>query len=426
MPKSSPEYDIPTRPDLDQLRRKAKELLAAFRAGDADAVALFNAHLPGTDPMAAKLADAQHVIARINYAPNWARVVQACQLTRAIRDDDLATVRQMIAEHPSLLHESALVRPKSNWGPPMSYAANLGRDRIIEALHGMGATDLEKALDRAVLQSQTSSARLIHKLMGSPRPPAQLLVNAAYTLSVEGTAFALDIGAPVVDAQGQRQVAVCIALETDARNPAAKSAILEMYVARGLALPDTAPMAVHRGRVDLLEAHLARDPGLLTRTFAFEEIYPPELGCHDEVMATHGTPLGGATLLHMAIDYDEVAIVEWLLAKGMPVDTPAAVDADGFGGHTALFSTVVSQPNIGMNMRKGPYEAPMTRLLLEHGADPNVRASLRKQMHPGYETDNRLHEYRNVTPLGWGERFHFRRLVSQPAMDLIVAAGGKA
>ncbi len=418
-----PEYTLSTRPDLDQVRRQAKELLKAFRAGEPDAVALFNAHVPGTDPAAAKLADAQQVIARINSAPNWARVVQACELTRAIRDDDLGTVRRLIAEHPNLLHEPALARP-SSWGPPMSYAANLGRDRIIEALHGMGAADLTKALDRAVLQTRIETARLIHRLMGSPKAPTQLLVNAAYMLSVEGTAFALEIGAPVVDAQGRRQVAVCMVLETDSRNPAAKSAILEMYVQRGLVLPDTPPMAVHRGRIDLLEAHLARDPGLLTRTFAFEEIYPPELECHDEVMATHGTPLGGATLLHMAIDYDEMEIVKWLLAKGMPVDTRAEIDRDGFGGHTALFSTVVAQPNARMNQRKGPYVAPMTQLLLDHGADPNARASLRKQMHPGYDTDNKLHEYRNVTPLGWGQRFFFRGLVSQPAMDLIAAAGG--
>lgn len=418
-----PDYTLSIRPDLDQVRRLAKDLLKAFRAGDAEAVALFHAHLPDADPATVKLADAQHVIARINQVKTWDRVVQACQLTRAIRDDDLGSVRRLIDRHPNLLYEPALGRP-SNWGPPMSYAANLGRGRIIEALHDMGATDLEKALDRAVLQTQIEAARVIHRLMGSPKPPTQLLVNAAYTLSVEGTAFALEIGAPVVDDKGGRLVPVCIALETDSRNPAAKSAILEMYVAKGLVLPDTAPMAVHRGRIDLLEAHLARDPELLTRTFAFADIYPPELGCHDEVMATHGTPLCGATLLHMAIDYDEVAIVEWLLAKGMPVDTRAAVDADGFGGHTALFSTVVSQPNVWMNMRKGPYAAPVTRLLLDHGADPNARASLRKQMHPGYGTDNKLHEYRDVTPLGWGQRFQFRGLVSEAAMALIAAAGG--
>ena len=59
-----------------------------------------------------------------------------------------------------------------------------------------------------------------------------------------------------------------------------------------------------------------------------------------------------------------------------------------------------------MNYRKrGPFVAPFTQLLLDHGADPNVRASLRKQLHPGYG-DTTRHEYRDVTPLSWGRRFH--------------------
>ena len=108
-------------------------------------------------------------------------------------------------------------------------------------------------------------------------------------------------------------------------------------------------MALHRGRIDLLEEHLRRDPGLLHRTFTHEEIYPPELGCHDEILATHGTPLAGTTLLHMCVDYDEIEIARWLLERGMDVNARAAVDSDGFGGHTALFATVVSQPNFWMN-----------------------------------------------------------------------------
>ena len=36
--------------------------------------------------------------------------------------------------------------------------------------------------------------------------------------------------------------------------------------------------------------------------------------------------------------------VEWMS------NAKAAVDADGFGGHTALFATVVSQPNFWMNL----------------------------------------------------------------------------
>jgi hypothetical protein len=196
-----------------------------------------------------------------------------------------------------------------------------------------------------------------------------------------------------------------------------------MYVQHGFALPDTPTMALHRGRIDLLSDHLRRDPHLLERTFTHEEIYPPELGCHNEVLATHGTPLAGATLLHMCVDYDEIEIGQWLLAHGMAVDARAAVDRDGFGGHTALFAAVVSQPNFWLN-HGGRVPAPFTQLLLDHGAEVNVRASLRKQLHPGYGEDT-LREYRDVTPLSWGERFHGKRFVSQAAMELIAAHGGQ-
>jgi hypothetical protein len=127
----------------------------------------------------------------------------------------------------------------------------------------------------------------------------------------------------------------------------------------------------------------------------------------------------------MCVDYDEREIARWLLDRGMAVDAPAAVDADGFGGHTALFATVVSQPAFWMNYRRGPQVAPFAELLLAHGADPNARASLRKQLHPGYGEDT-LHEYRDVTPLAWGERFHNRIFVSVPAMRLIAERGGHA
>src|SRR5439155_1730772 len=80
--------------------------------------------------------------------------------------------------------------------------------------------------------------------------------------------------------------AVAMALETYSRYPDGKHRCFELFAMHGVQLPDTPPMAVHRGRIDLLEDHLRRDPGLLTRTFSHEEIYPPELGCHaDETLA---------------------------------------------------------------------------------------------------------------------------------------------
>jgi len=334
-----PARHLPVRPDIEQLKHQAKDLLRALRKGDAEALADFaEFHPESVDPASAKLADAQLVLARSYQSPSWTRLVLACRLTDAIWRDDVESVQTMVFKNPHLIHESALVR-ESNWGPPMSYAANLGRDQIIRRLHELGAKDHGHAIDRATLQGRIGTARMLHAMMGAPRLPDDALEGPAYTLSATGTALVFDLGGRAVDEHGKRIAPVATVLGTDSRKPAEKHAILEMYVAHGLDLPDTPPMAVHRGRIDLLDAHLERDPALLRRTFSYADIFPPELGCGDS--ATFGTPLDGATLLHMAVDYDELEIAEWLLAHGMEVDARAAVDAEGFGGHTALFATVV-------------------------------------------------------------------------------------
>ena len=421
-----PDRRLPVRPDLLQLKHQAKDLLRAMHRGDPAAIAQFQQYHPEkVDPASARLADAQLALARSYQAPSWPRLVQACQLVDAIWHDDAEAVRRLVTRHPALLAEHALIRTNSNWGPPLTYAANLGRDRIIRMLHDLGATDLKSALARATLQSRIGTARMLHAMLGAPRPPDDALGGAAYTLSVSGTAFVFEVGGRAVDEHGNRLAPVDVVLETDGRNPAAKHQILEMYVQHGLELPDTPAIALHRGRIDLLEEHLRRDPGLLGRTFSHQEIYPPDLGCHDDVLATQGTPLAGTTLLHLCADYDEIDIARWLLDQGMDVDATAEVDADGFGGHTALFGTVVSQPNFWMNHNGRPQVAPFTQLLLEHGADPNARASLRKRLHPGYG-DFMLEEYRDVTPLSWGERYRHKTFVSEPAMQLITDRSGRA
>jgi hypothetical protein len=247
------------------------------------------------------------------------------------------------------------------------------------------------------------------------------------TQNPAGLALVLELGAGIHDDGGDRRAPVAMLLETYSRNPAGKHACLEILAARGIELPDTPVMALHRGRLDLLEAHLRRDAGLLSRTFRHQEIYPPELGCHaDEWLACHGTPLGGATLLHMAVDYGELEIAAWLLDQGMDVDTPAAVDGDGFGGHTALFSAVVSMAWYVRSKyaKPKPERDPFAELLIERGADVNPRASLRKRL-TGRGADPSTHTYLDVTPLGWGERFHDQAYVSQPAMRLIAARGGR-
>ncbi len=418
---------LPVRPDLDQLKHQAKDLLRALHSGDAAAVREFQTYHPNPpEPTRAKLADAQFALARSYEADSWPRLVLACDLVDAIWRDDGAAVRELVLKHRHLLHENAVIR-SSNWGPPLSYAANLGRDRIITLLHELGATDLEHALGRATLQSRIGTARMLHRLLGAPRPPSGSLGGPAYTLSTSGTALMFELGAQVRDENGEPDAPVEVVLQTDSRKPEAKHAILEMYARHGYEMPDTAPMALHRGRIDLLEVHLRRDPALLRRTFRYEEIFLPELGCHDEQLPR--TTLAGATLLHMCVEFDELEIARWLLEHGMGADTPAAVDPDGFGGHTALFGAVVSYPNFWMNYTGGwahsrkPLDATFARLLLDHGADPSARASMREQVMS--DNGRSIREHRDLTPLAWGERFHDKMVVSEPAMRLIVERGGK-
>ena len=61
---SLPTRTLSERPDLDQLKRQAKELLEAFRAGKADAAAEVHAHYHDANAASFALHDAQLVIAR--------------------------------------------------------------------------------------------------------------------------------------------------------------------------------------------------------------------------------------------------------------------------------------------------------------------------------------------------------------------------
>jgi Ankyrin repeat len=412
---------FPVRPNLDQLRHQAKDLLRAIRNGDPNAIAeLEQFHPEKIDPASAQLAGAQLILARSYGAPSWPRMVLSCRLIDAIWRDDTEAVRQLVVKYPHLLHENAGIRG-GNWGPPMSYAANLGRDAIIMMLRELGATDLAHAIDRATLQGRIGTARMLHEMLGRPRPTAEALGGPAYTLSVSGTALMLELGAPVLDENGKLLAPVAVVIESDSRRPPAKHDILEMYVKAGVELPDTPVMALHRGRIDLLEEHLRRDPNLLSRTFTHAEIYPPEMGGSHEVEC-QGTPLAGATLLHLCVDYDELDIARWLLDRGMDVDVKAAVDADGFGGHTALFSAVVCYANFWGNYHGDATDSPFARLLLERGADPNARASVRKVDH----NSRIVYEYRDVTPIAYGQQYYYRMLVSEPAVREIAQRGGHA
>src|SRR5437773_7029552 len=116
-----PSRSLPTRtlrehPALDQLKRQAKELLDAFRAGESDAVAEVYRHYRGADPTTFAPHDAQLVIARAYGFDSWPKLkayvdgVTVAGLAGAVRAGDIAKVRAMLAARPELVHMDKIGR----------------------------------------------------------------------------------------------------------------------------------------------------------------------------------------------------------------------------------------------------------------------------------------------------------------------------
>jgi ankyrin repeat protein len=261
------------------------------------------------------------------------------------------------------------------------------------------------------LQGQIECARWLHA-HGAKLEPG-IIMGCCETLKLSGFKFLLELGAPLINDRGDRLAPLALVLETYARNPAGKHAILDLFAQHGYELPDTPMMAFHRGDVARLNQFLREDSKLLERRFTLREIYPVECGCpQDGRSGMHWTPIDGTTLLHLAIDFREREIFDWLLADGADVNARASIDAEGFGGHTPLFNAVVC----------GPWKDPAyVSALLDHGANREARASLRKFL--DWCERPRWHEARNVTPAEWADGFPDPGWINRGARESLTPSG---
>src|SRR6266481_9214316 len=89
-------------PDLDQLKRQARELLEAYRAQSPDAVIEVASHHRTATPETFALHDAQFVLARSYGFESWPKLkaavdgVTAAKLHEAVESADLNTVREIL------------------------------------------------------------------------------------------------------------------------------------------------------------------------------------------------------------------------------------------------------------------------------------------------------------------------------------------
>ena len=414
---------LPAQPHLDIPKQQARDLLRQAKAKLSEALDRVRRRHPrlssaGDDAIATrlKLSDAQMVIAREYGFSSWTQLKEritgntaARLIDTAIRAGDAAAVTRLLRAYPNLLDVPVV---SGNWGPPMSHAANMGLLDMVKTIAALGAKDFQHAFDRALLHGDIETAQWLHE-QGAAFTPG-IIMGSCETLNDRGFGFLDDAGAPLADGKGDTLAALAMVLETYSRHPAGKHAILQRFRARGCHWADTPMMAFHGGDLDRLKQYFQHDPQLIHRRFSYREIYPLELGCHDDLRSgLHGTPIDGATLLHLSIDFDERDIFDWLLERGADVNAPAAVDQDGFGGHTPLFNAVVSDAYACGRQR----DAYMVHRLLALGADTRVRVSLKKYL--DWRDEPGWHTALDVTPLEWAAGFPERGWVNREAISII-------
>ncbi len=140
---------LPARPDLEQERKLARELLRAFRAGDAGALTRVRAQLP--DKPKITLADAQYVLAREHGCRSWAELRRYIEATRraaerpaldaarvALREGDAAALRRLLESHAEL---RALVNEPlfAFDSPALVHVAGRGDVALVDVLLDFGA-----------------------------------------------------------------------------------------------------------------------------------------------------------------------------------------------------------------------------------------------------------------------------------------------
>jgi uncharacterized protein len=301
---------LPSRPDFDQLRHQAKDLLRAAQAGDASALARIAA-VSGQ----VILAGAQLAIAREHGFPSWARLKIEVERRAILDRRDVPALTALLAEHPELATEDL-----TRW-----------RD------HPLGAGPINYA---AMLRVDTTT--MTWREITGTGPVVRALLAA---------------GAPVNGRREDRETPLITAASYGDAEAAAvlvqAGADLETHSAPNAGgVPDASALAHaaifgHTAIVDLLVAAGARITSVVLAA-AFGDLTGWDLADAD--------PETRILALIMAADHQRLAIIDQLVAAGTPVD---AADATWHRHPLRLAAENGRQASV--------------RHLLALGADPDLR-----------------------------------------------------
>jgi ankyrin repeat protein len=360
--------NLPERPNLRHLKEQAKDLLKRRAAQS--------------------LSDAQFQIARLYNFASWPKLkacveglVAAGKLKSAIDANNFERVKQLMTADPGL-HRAPLGYGKDGpltwvaecrvpWEPPGEARLAMARWMIENGsdVHQGGDGPLMRAAlngDRvAMMELLVAHGAHVNARWHGEYP---ILFAACETVNPVSLRWLLEHGA---DPNCGALDYVIGSYGRSADLPSCIDILLEHGATTKYDQPGVMP---------ILRGRLANVDGLTDRRY-------PELdfGTTGARMLT----LRGATLLHVAAEYQNLAAVRLLLDAGANVNAQALIDNNGVGGQTAIFHAATQ-------FDAGGYE--VVKLLLERGADVSTSARL-----PGhYESEGEIVE---ATVLGYALRF---------------------
>jgi ankyrin repeat protein len=387
---NGPSRSLPESPNLRHLKDQAKDLLKSGAA--------------------ASLSEAQLQIARLYGFASWPKLkghvesfTQSGRLKDAIDTEDLARVKALMMRNPAL-HKAPLgygndgpltwvAECRVPWGPPSATRLAIAEWMI------RNGSDIHQGGDAPLMRAALNSDRIpMMELLATNGADVNALWHGNYPI-IFASCEALDAKAlhwlliqganPNCAGHGFQYsghsyegTALDYLIAGYVRSPERLRACIEVLLNAGGETRFRIPafVAILRGRLDELKHLMDEEPNLVNRRF-------PELDCGQT--GGRSLLLTGATLLHAAAEFGDVAAAALLLDRGADVNARADVAPDGIGGQTPIFHALTQFDDFGL---------PVARLLIGRGADLNVRAKL-----PGaYERPGEIVE---CTPLEYSRLF---------------------
>jgi ankyrin repeat protein len=387
---------LPEQPNLEQLRKQAKELLQGFQSGEPGAIAEVNRFERTREKSSFALNDAQRVIARAYGFASWPKLkafVDGANIARfaeAVQTGDVTQVRSLLASRPELV---SIDRAENDEHRGLHYAV-LRRDAAMVRLLMEAGADARKGIyphrdatsawtlarERhyddivAVIEEEERHRRQEMSCWNATVSPMQDQISAAIAQDDDATAMKLldqdrtlihacdRDGLTPLHVAARRSLVELVAWLLQRRANVRKSDPSDLtpldHAALGVnprndraeRFPRVAALLLEHGAVPTVRAAVAL--GDLPRVRRFIVAEP---GLLRQITVSGG-------LLTLAVNHRQLGSAELLLDLGADVDEPMLLEeleepTESWG--TPLWHAAFAD------------DLAMTRMLLDRGADPN-------------------------------------------------------